>query len=187
MFTEKLSENSARKRGPQRQSAFTLIEVLLASAISLVLAGILAMFFAFSLRSFAAMTNYTEMNQRSQLALDKMSKDIRQALSLTAYTTNSLTFLDVNNNPLAYTFDASQGTLVRVSGGVTTTYLTNCDSLNFWIYQHTPISNAFDCYSPSVLSNTRVIQVTWHCSRKILGTKATTESVESATLSLRNH
>ncbi len=185
MFTEKVSENSARRRGQKRQSAFTLIEVLLASAISLVLAGILAMFFAFSLRSFAAMTNYADMNQKSELALDKMSKDIRQARSLTAYSTNSLTFLDVNNNSLRYTF--TNGTLVRVSGSVTTTYLTNCDSLQFWIYQHTPISNTFDCYTPSVVTNTRVIQMTWHCSRKILGTKATTETVESATLSLRNH
>jgi len=187
MSIKSLSENYRENRGKKRQSAFTLIEVLVASAISLVLAGILAMFFAFSLRSFAAMTNYADMNQKSELALDKMSKDVRQARSLTAYTTNSLTFLDVNNNSLQYTFDSSRGTLVRVSGGVTTTYLTNCDSLQFWIYQHTPISNSFECYTPAVVANTRVIQVTWHCSRKIFGTKATTESVESSTLTLRNH
>jgi prepilin-type N-terminal cleavage/methylation domain-containing protein len=183
MFTK----NQKGGRVKRSQSAFTLIEVLIASALSLVLAGILSVFFGFSLRSFAAMTNYADMNQRSELALDKMSKDIRQARSLTAYSTNSLTFLDVNNNPLTYTFDATNSTLVRVSGGVTTTYLTNCDSLQFWIYQHTPISGTFDCYSPAVVGNTRVIQMTWHCSRKILGTKATTETVESATLSMRNH
>ena len=162
-----------------------MIEVLIASAMSLVLATILAIFFFFSLRSFAAMTNYADMNTRSQLALDKMSKDIRQARSLTAYSTNSLTFLDVNNNSLQYVF--TNGVLNRINGGVTTTYLTNCDSLQFWIFQHTPISNTFDCYSPSVVTDTRVIQMTWHCSRKIMGTKSTTESVESATLSLRNH
>ena len=184
MFTRTLSQDN---RGKTRQSAFTLIEVLIASAISLVLAGILAIFFSFSLRSFAAMTNYADMNQKSQLALDKMSKDIRQARSLTSYSTNSLTFLDVNNSPLIYTFDPGNGTLIRSNAGVVTTYLTNCDSLQFWIYQHTPVSNTFDCYVPSVITNTRVIQMTWHCSRKILGTKATTETVESATLSLRNH
>ena len=186
------SESTAPSRpkgqfGKKRQSAFTLTEVLIASAISLILAGILAVFFAFSLRSFAAMTNYADMNQKSEMALDKMSKDIRQARSLTAYSTNSLTFLDVNNKSLTYTFNTTNGTLVRVSGGVSTTYLTNCDSLQFWIYQHTPISNTFDCYTPSVVANTRVIQMTWHCSRKIMGTKATTETVESATLSMRNH
>jgi prepilin-type N-terminal cleavage/methylation domain-containing protein len=170
-----------------RQAGFTLAEVLVASAMSLMLAAILGTFFFFSLRGFAAMTNYADMNQRSQMALDKMAKDIRQARSLTAYTTNSLTFLDVSNQPLKYTFDASKGTLARVSGAVTTTFLTNCDSLQFFIYQHTPISNTFDCYNPAGVASARVIQMTWHCSRKIMGTKATTESVESATLSLRNH
>jgi prepilin-type N-terminal cleavage/methylation domain-containing protein len=170
-----------------RRAGFTLVEVLVASALSLMLAAILGTFFFFSLRSFASMTNYADMNQRSQLALDKMAKDIRQARSLTAYTTNSLTFLDVSNNTLKYKFDATKGTLARISGGVTTTFLTNCDSLQFYIYQHTPKSNTFQCYSPAVTTDARVIQMTWHCSRKIMGSKATTESVESATLSLRNH
>ena len=187
MCTNSLFKNHNGCRGKRQQSAFTLIEVLTASAISLVLAGILAVFFAFSLRSFAAMTNYADMNQKSELALDKMSKDIRQARGLTSYATNSLTFLDVNNKALTYTFDPTKGTLTRSNAGVVTTYLTNCDSLQFWIYQHTPISNTFDCYNPAGATNTRVIQMTWHCSRKILGTKATTETVESATLSMRNH
>jgi prepilin-type N-terminal cleavage/methylation domain-containing protein len=169
----------------KQKGGFTLLEMLIAMAMSLMLAAILGVFFFFSLRSFAAMTNYADMNTRSQMALDKMSKDIRQARSLTAYTSNSLTFLDVNNNSLQYLY--TNGVLKRISGGVSTTYLTNCDSLQFWIYQHTPISNTFDCYTPSVVTNTRVIQMTWHCSRKIMGTKSTTETVESATLSLRNH
>jgi prepilin-type N-terminal cleavage/methylation domain-containing protein len=168
-----------------RQSAFTLIEVMIASTLSVMLAAIIAIFFFYSLRSFAVMTNYADMNTRSELALDKMSKDIRQARSLTVYTTNSLTFKDVNNNDLTFVY--TNRLLNRISGGVTTTYLTNCDSLQFWIYQHTPISNTFDCYNPSVVTNARVIQMTWHCSRKIMGTKSTTETVESATLSLRNH
>jgi prepilin-type N-terminal cleavage/methylation domain-containing protein len=169
----------------KQKGGFTLIEVLIASAMSLVLATILAIFFFFSLRSFAAMTNYADMNTRSQMALDKMSKDIRQARSLTAYSTNSLTFLDVDNNPLQYVF--TNGVLNRISGGVTVTYLINCDSLQFWIYQHTPVENTFNCYLPADPASARIIQMTWHCSRKIMGTKSTTETVESATLSLRNH
>jgi prepilin-type N-terminal cleavage/methylation domain-containing protein len=168
-----------------RQSAFTLIEVMIASTLSVMLAAIIAIFFFYSLRSFAVMTNYADMNTRSELALDKMSKDIRQARSLTVYTTNSLTFKDVNNNDLTFVY--TNRLLNRISGGVTTTYLTNCDSLQFWIYQHTPISNTFDCYVPADISDARVIQMTWHCSRKIMGTKANTETVESATLSIRNH
>jgi hypothetical protein len=103
---------------------------------------------------------------------------------LTAYSINSLTFKDVNNNDLTFVY--TNGLLNRISGGVTTTYLTNCDSLQFWIYQHTPISNTFECYVPADATSARVIQMTWHCSRKIMGTKSTTETVESSTISIRN-
>ena len=48
-------------------------------------------------------------------------------------------------------------------------------------------SNTFDCYDPAYITNARVIQVTWRCSRPILGKKATTESVQSAKIVLRNH
>lgn len=168
-------------------SAFTLIEVLVASALSLTLATIIALFYYFSLRSFASMTNYADMNQHSQMAVDKISKDIRQARSLTAYSTNSLTFLDVNSNSLQFTYDPSRRIFVRVSGGVTTTFLTNCDFVQFWIYQHTPISNTFNCYVPAAVSNARVIQMTWRCSRTIMGSKLNNESVESAIISMRNH
>ena len=169
------------------QAAFTLIEMMTASALGLLVATVLATFFYFSTRTFAAMNNYTEMNQLSQMALDKMSKDIRQARQLTSYSTNSLAFSDVNGNSLQFTYNPGARTLVRVGGGQTTTYLTQCDALQFWIYQRTPISNSFECYDPAYVTNARVIQVTWNCSRQIRGTKATTESVESATITLRNH
>jgi hypothetical protein len=48
-------------------------------------------------------------------------------------------------------------------------------------------SNAFDCYDPAYITNARVIQVTWNCSRKILGKKATTENMQAAKITLRNH
>ena len=49
------------------------------------------------------------------------------------------------------------------------------------------ISNTFDCYLPAVVTNARVIQMTWKNSRTILGKKATTESVQSARIAIRNH
>ncbi len=172
---------------PRDRAAFTLVELLVATALSLVVGTAIATLAYFTSRSFVAMNNYTDMNQRSRLALDKMSEEIRQARTLTAYATNSLTFLDRNGNPLKFTYDATDRTLVRVSGGQTTTYLTDCDALQFWIYQHTVKSNTFNCYDPAYLTNTRVIQVTWKCSRSILGLAATTDSAQSAQIVLRNH
>ena len=178
---------------PGRRDAFTLVELMVASALALVLLTAVATFSYFSSRSFVTMADYTDMNQQSQYALDKMIKEIRQVDQLTACTTNvsgeinSLTFQDANGNSLQFTYDANARELRRVSGGQTNTLLTDCDTLRFWIYQHTMISNTFDCYDPAYVTNARVIQVTWNCSRNIMGKKATTDNVQSAKIAIRNH
>jgi prepilin-type N-terminal cleavage/methylation domain-containing protein len=174
-------------RARRGRSGFTLVELLITTAITLLVAAVIMILYFYSTRSFMTLDNYSDMCQRSQLALDKMSKDIRQAKLVTAYTTNSLTFQDVNGNSLQFTYDPTAKTLVRLSGGLTTTYLTNCDSLQFWIYQPTPLYGSFDCYTPAYVTNARVIQITWKCSRSIMGLKTTTESMESAQVAMRNH
>jgi Tfp pilus assembly protein PilW len=163
------------------------MEALVAFAISLVLAAALAVLYLYGSRSFIALDNYTDMNLLSQLALDKMSKDIRQAKQVTGYATNGVTLSDANGNSLQFLYNPTNQTLVRLSGGRTTTYLTNCSSLQFWIYQPTPTSNTFTCYTPAYVTNARVIQVTWKTYRKIRGLSATTESMESAQIAMRNH
>jgi prepilin-type N-terminal cleavage/methylation domain-containing protein len=171
----------------RERSGFTLVEVLITSAIALVVAAAISLLYMFSSRAFLTLNNYTDMCERSQLALDKMSKDIRQAKQVTDFTTNGITFQDVNGNPLQYTYDPTAKTLSRLSGGKTTTYLTSCDALQFWIYLPSPTSNSFTCYSPAYVTNARVIQITWNCSRLIRGQKTTTESMESAQIAMRNH
>ena len=166
---------------------FTLVEVMVASAIGLVALAVMGSFSWFSSRSFAAVANYVDLDQASQLALDKMSREIRQAHQLTDYSSTSLTFADVDNNPLSFIYDPETRTLARVSGGATNTLLRGCDFLQFSKYQHTAISNTFDAYEPAYITNTKLIQVTWMCSRKILGAKVNTESVQSAKIALRNN
>jgi Tfp pilus assembly protein PilW len=168
-------------------AAFTLLEVMIASALALVAMAAVGSFSWFSSRSFVAMTNYVELDQNSQFALDKMSREIRQAHRLDTYSPTSLTFVDAENNPLTFTYDADARTLSRVSGGQTNILLTGCDFLQFSKYQHTAISNTFDAYEPAYVTNTKMIQVSWVCSRKILGAKVNTESVQSAKIALRNN
>jgi type II secretory pathway pseudopilin PulG len=167
--------------------AFTLVELMVASTLGLLAATALVVFTVFTLRSFTSVTNYTDLAQQSRLALDKMSHDIRQQRLVTAYATNSLTLQDGNGNTLRYIYDPTARTLSAVSGGATNLYLTQCDSLQFWLYQHTPISNSFDCYNPAAATNARLVQVTWTCSRKIMRVKANSEVMESANIALRNH
>src|SRR5438128_4971532 len=68
--------NKAHRQG------LTLIEVMVASGIgTLVLAAVMAITF-FSARSFAAVSNYVDLDAKSRTALDKMSQEIRQADAL---------------------------------------------------------------------------------------------------------
>jgi type II secretory pathway pseudopilin PulG len=169
-----------------RRSGFTLVELMVAAALGLLACLALMLLSVYSSRSFVAIANYVNMDERSQLALDKMSKEIRQVQRLTFFSPTSVTFQDADGQPLQFAYDPGARTLVRISGEVTNTYLTDCDSLEFSKYQGTAISNTFDAYNPAYVTNSRLIQVTWTCSRKILGAKLNTESVQSAKIVIRN-
>jgi type II secretory pathway pseudopilin PulG len=171
----------------RQQAAFTLVEVMVASVLATLVLLVVVMLSWYSGRSFAAIANYVTLDQTSQFALDKMSREVREARRLTGYTTNSLTLLDVDNNLLQFVYDPETRTLVRVSGGQTNILLTGCDVLQFSKYQRNSISNTFDAYDPAYVTNTKLIQVSWVCSRNILGAKANTESVQSAKIVLRNN
>lgn len=180
MYTRVHRPNAA-KRG------FTLVELMVASALALMLTTAVMMMWAFTTRSFAAAVNYTDLALAGRKTLDTLSRNIRQAKQVTAFSTNSISLLDPNGNRFSYTFNAANRTLVSVVNGQTTTNLTQCDSLQFWIYQRTPISNTFECYNPAFVTNAKLVQVTWSCSRTILGAKVNTEAIESAKITLRNH
>src|SRR5258706_5668615 len=122
-------KNTSIKPGPR--AAFTLVELMVASALGLIAIAVVALLSFFSSRSFVAMTNYTDLGLASQLALDKMSREIRQAQHLTAYSTNSITFLDSTTNSVQFFYDPDARTFSRIVAGQTNTYLTDCDSLQF--------------------------------------------------------
>src|SRR5882724_3144372 len=168
-------------------AAFTLVEVMMASGIGLMALLVIMLLSLYSSRSFAAIANYADMDERSQLALDKMSREIRQAHRLVKYSPTSITIEDKSSNPVQFIYDPEARSLVRVAAGVTTTNLTECDSLKFSNYQGTIRSNTFDAYNEMYVTNSRLIQVTWTCSRSILGAKMNTESVQSAKIVIRNN
>jgi hypothetical protein len=77
--------------------------------------------------------------------------------------------------------------LTRAKDGVTTDLLTQCDTLNFNIYQRNTTNGTYDQYPTSVeASNCKVVQVSWTCSRTITGTKLNTETVQSTKIVIRN-
>ena len=175
------------ERRQKKAQGFSLVELLVSTAIASLVALVVVSLMFFTSRSFVAATNYADMAMASRMALDNMSRNIRQARQVTACTSNSISLLDASGNPLQYSLNPSKQSLVCVSAGVTNTYLTGCNSLQFWIYQRTAISNTFACYNPASVTNAKLVQVTWSCSRQIFGANVNNEVVESASICLRNH
>ena len=174
------SLHTARER-----RAFTLAELLVATgAFSILIAGVL-WFSSFANRSFASLTNYLDLDQKTEMALDKMSRQIRQVNSLTSFSSTNLVFQDYDGATLSYVYDAGQQTLTRTKNSSSDTLLTGCNSLQFSIFQRNPSNNTFQPFSTSTPDSTKVIELTWNCSRKILGSAANTECMQSAKIVMR--
>ena len=177
-----------------RRRGMTLVELQIASAISVILfTAVLALAF-YTARSFAAFTNYIDLDVNSRNALDVMSTEIRQADLLKAATTTSLTFQTTDlstgaTHDLQYVYTPAKKELTRIfDGGQPEVLLTECTFLEFGTFQRntTPsLANAFVPVATSQPNLCKVVQLTWVCSRRILGKTANTESVQSAKVVIR--
>jgi hypothetical protein len=63
--------------------------------------------------------------------------------------------------------------------------LKNCDSFSFAYYQRNPTNN-FTFVTTTNAAQIKLVSVSWRCSRQILGSKLNTESVQTATVVVRN-
>jgi len=172
----------------RRQSAgLSILEMMIAMTLGTLLLAGMASFGIYTARSFVATGNYADLDQASRNSLDIMTRDIRESRALTAFATNKLTFIADNNQTLVFYFNPSTSELTRQKGNDITVLLEQCDYLNFKVYQRSP-SNGFSFYP--VQSNrwemAKLVDVSWICSRKILGEKVNTESVQTAKIVMRN-
>lgn len=177
----------------------TLVEVMIAVALGSMLMAAGGSLWIFGSRSFLAMSNYTELDKKSRNALDRMSQDIRQATAVTAFTKNASTRLLTVTNAIAgkqisYIWRATSRTLSCLKAGQPEQiYLTECDRWDFELYQRTPNNGGTYVFYPATnaagaydLSICKLIDMTWKCSRTILGNQANTESIQTAQVVLRN-
>ena len=170
-----------------RIAAFTIIELMVATALGSLVLAVMLFAVLFGARAFAAMDNYMDLDQKSEQTLDYFSRELRQADRLTAFSVNSISFVNNSGVTVQYSYDTNAQTLNRISGGVTNKYLSGCDSLTFSIYQRTPMSNTFEPFSASSYTNAKLVQIDWHCARALEQVTANSESSQSAKVVIRNH
>jgi type II secretory pathway pseudopilin PulG len=190
------SIQSGRRRA---QSAMTLVEVMIASAISTVVIAIVMVLVVFAVRSFAALANYQVLDQASSSAADHMSREIREATSVVSFqnvgTTKSIVFDNTNASPsytLLYEWTEADQTLTskRSDQPDTKVLLEGCERWDFTFQQRTPLKGPTFGFSTNMVNKAecKVVTMTWKCSRALGGGTSlfNTESVQTAQIVIRN-
>ena len=179
---------------------FTLIELLVAFALGVVVVGGVCALTVFTAENFLATTNYVQLDNQSRMAVDLVSREIRNATALVSFSTNGPQFLLLTNATLAQattvTYSSTTRTVTLAKTGQTTkTLLTGCDNFGFQLFDRYPLITATNVTFYSSTNFTtgqvdakfcKVINLNWKCSRTILGSKLNTEFVQTAQVVLRN-
>lgn len=169
----------------RRKAGFSLPEMVFGLGIGSLALAIVATSWAMMLRGFSAIDNYIELEQDSRYALDIVGRDIRQAQSLSSFSTSSFTLIDGNGDDINYTYSGFGKTFSRTVNGETEILLTECDEFGFDIYQRNTISGTYDQYPTATADTCKLIQITWKCSRENLSGMDNTEFVQSAKFVIR--
>lgn len=162
------------------------MEMLFAFLITGLIVFCLVSISIFSSRSFAAYANYVELNDDNRLAMDMMTRDLRECNRVVAATTNSLTLEDIDGVLILYAHNATAKTVFRRKGsGAAKVILSGCDGVRFRLLQRNPKYGTWDGYDAATPATAKVVDVAWNCSRQILGAKANTENVQTARIVIR--
>jgi len=179
------------KRAAQSRSAWTLVEMVAAVGVFSVAGAALCILFVYSIRSFAAMSNYCTLDRANRQAMDLLTGEIRQARQVTDYSTNGtsrLTIINGNNQTVTYTFSPTTKQMLRNDGTSTQVLLTNCNLLHFSLFSRAPITNTFDSY-PVATNNwqqtVKVVQFTWKTSMTLPNAQVNSENVQTARVVIR--
>ncbi len=178
----------APRRGPGGRAGFTLVEVLMGTALSgMVLAGVLSTFL-FLGRSGVNVQNYNDMESQARKALEYFAEDVRQASAIAWASSTSLT-LTVNTVPIIYAYDSTTHKFTRRIGSDTKELLTGITSFQFKGYTITGVEIT-DLSSAAALTNagrvTKQLQISLEAARANTTVVTATNTVLSARFILRN-
>jgi prepilin-type N-terminal cleavage/methylation domain-containing protein len=192
-----LSNQPTRKKRLRR--GFTLVEVLIAMALSIIILGGVLSTFLLMVRSGMRASNYSMMEAQTRRAFEQLGIDARMANGFSAVfsggsiTSFTLTIPDVNqanNDSVTYGYDTSDGTnkkIYRVPGAnpAATTgrvdLISKVDAMDFLRY------DATGTLIPSgTTTGVKHVQISVSVKRSAVGVSASTQVIRSSAFTLRN-
>jgi hypothetical protein len=188
------------RQQPSRILAFTLVEFIVSAALGSMVLILIASLSIYGSRSFESLANYSEMDTQSRNAMDRVSREMRQCTAVISLKTNGETkWLTLTNadqgRVMKLSWDEQDRTLVfEVTGDDPQVLLRSCERWDFALYGRAPtLSPTNIIFYPATNSagqldpsKCKLIDMSWKCSRNILGNKMNTESVHTAQIVLRN-
>jgi len=111
----------------------TLVEMMVAMGIGSIVLLVLASLTLYSARNFRSMVNYSDLNRNSRMALDMISREIRQSRGLKSYSDSGLVFqMDTNGaTTVSLLYDKQNKTLQLVNSSGTNNLSVNCYCTSF--------------------------------------------------------
>jgi Tfp pilus assembly protein PilV len=163
----------------------TILEVLIAMPLMLLLLFAVTTFMVFTSYSFASLFNYIDLDDRNRVAIDQLTRDVRQARRVSNFTPSRLQLEDSDGGTLVYEYSSGTHQMVRTKSGQSQVLLKGCDWLTFVIGQRTPVGGSYDVYPAATPATAKVVNVSWVCSRNLAGFRVNTESVQTARIVIR--
>lgn len=176
---------SINRLGRSTEAGTSLVEAVIAIGVTGLILLALASISMVSGRSFVAFANYVDLDSANRIAMDTLTRDVRECNRVTSFTATRLVIEDAAGFSITFQFSKDRQTLTRTRSGVSKVLLTGCEALQFNIAQRNPLNGNYDVYPTATASDAKVVNVTWNCSRNILGHRANTENVQTARIVIR--
>jgi Tfp pilus assembly protein PilW len=179
--------NTSSRKSKARVFGNSVPEYMIAVAVGSLIGVFAITVVVHSGRTFASLANYADMNASGIATIDRLSREIRSAAGLSFFDQHRIILKSGTNRPsITYAYSVADKTLSRQEGTQpATVLLTECDSLDFFIYEPTVASNSLSMPVTTAITNARAVGVNWVCSRSILGRKVNNDSPRTAVIVMR--
>jgi len=135
--------------------------------------------------ALGTVADVVRLDDNNRIAIDTMTRDLRECNRVLSSSATDLQLEDYDGFTITYTFSPTLKTLTRTKAATSKTLLTGCEALSFSLGQRNTVAGTFDQFPASTPSQAKVVDVSWRCSRSILGVRANTEAVQTAKIVIR--
>ncbi len=177
---------------PRRQRhGFTLVEFLVATALSTIVIAAVMTSYSMAVRGFVSTGNYFDLEQDARVTLEELARDARQATGLTAFAATDISLAvptnfasdgSVTGAKIVRYYKGSgsaSNVLYRVDNGTTYSLANNVTLLQFIEFDRNQVTNGIQP------SDCKLLQVNI-TMRKYTIANPNTEQILSARIVLRN-